>query len=88
MSGSFESVRGNACVHRLNLGLYSHPNEFWGNGVRARVNSKGKKSPYRINSPKRKNGSHDTASSRTASPTYYQEVIPAPFTSSTSVSTR
>ena len=41
MSGSFESVRWNACVHRLDLGLYSHPKEFWGNGVRTHVNSKG-----------------------------------------------
>ena len=30
MSGSFESVHRNACVHRLDLGLYSHPKEFWG----------------------------------------------------------
>ena len=29
-SGSFESVRWNACVHRLDLGLYSHPKEFLG----------------------------------------------------------
>ena len=29
MSGSFESVRGNACVHRLDLGLCFHPKEFW-----------------------------------------------------------
>ena len=42
MSGSFESARWNAYVHRLDLGLYSHPKEFWGNGVRTRVNSKGK----------------------------------------------
>ena len=28
VSGSFESVRWNACVHRLNLGLYSHPKEL------------------------------------------------------------
>ena len=27
-SGSFESVRWNACVHRPDLGLYSHPKEF------------------------------------------------------------
>ena len=27
MSGSFESVRWNACVHRLDLGSYSHPEE-------------------------------------------------------------
>ena len=41
-SGSFESVRWNACAHRLDLGLYSHPKEFWGNGVWTHVNSKGK----------------------------------------------
>ena len=29
-SGSFESVRWNACAHRLDLGLYSHRKEFWG----------------------------------------------------------
>ena len=44
MSGPFESVRWNACVHRLDLGLYSHPKEFWGNGARTHVNSKGKTS--------------------------------------------
>ena len=27
---------------QLDLGLYSHPKEFWGNGVRAHVSSKGK----------------------------------------------
>ena len=42
MSESFESVRCNARVHRLDLGLYSHPKEFLGNGVRTHVNSKGK----------------------------------------------
>ena len=42
MAGSLESVRWNACDHTLNLGLYSHPKEFWGNGVRNHVNSKGK----------------------------------------------
>ena len=30
MSGSFESVRWNACEHRLDLGLYSHPKESGG----------------------------------------------------------
>ena len=29
-------------MHRLDLGLYSHPKEFLGNGVRTQVNSKGK----------------------------------------------
>ena len=30
MSGSFESVRWKACVDGLDLGLYTHPKEFWG----------------------------------------------------------
>ena len=42
MSTSFESMRWNACVHRLDLILYSHPKEFWGNGVGTHFNSKGK----------------------------------------------
>ena len=29
MSVSFESVRWNACVYKLDLGLYSHPIEFF-----------------------------------------------------------
>ena len=28
ISGPSESVRWNACVHRVDLGLYSHPKEF------------------------------------------------------------
>ena len=39
LSGSFESMRWNACVYRLDLGLYSHPKEFFGNGVRIHGNS-------------------------------------------------
>ena len=42
MSRSFESVQWNACVHRLDLGLYSHPKRVWGNGVRTHVKSEGK----------------------------------------------
>ena len=30
MSGSFESVRWNACAHRLDLGLYFHLKSFGG----------------------------------------------------------
>ena len=45
MPGSSECLRWNVCVHRLDLGLYSHPKEFWGNGVRTQVNSKGKSLP-------------------------------------------
>ena len=32
-------------MHRLDLDLYSHSKEFWGNGVRIHVNSRGKKNP-------------------------------------------
>ena len=53
-SGSFESVRWNACVHRLDFGLYSHPKEFWGNGVGTHVNSKGKIPSTGKNSPQRR----------------------------------
>ena len=42
MSVSSESVRWNACVHRLDPGLHSHPKEFLRNGVRTHDNSKGK----------------------------------------------
>ena len=42
MSGSFESVRWNVCVQRLDLSLYSHLKDCFGNGVRSHVNSKGK----------------------------------------------
>ena len=33
----FESLQWNACVHRVDLGLYSHRKEFWGSGVRNHV---------------------------------------------------
>ena len=42
MSGPFVSVSWNACVHRLGLGLHSHPKQFLGNGVQTHINSKGK----------------------------------------------
>ena len=42
MSGSFESVWWNACVHRLDYCLHFHSKEFLGNGVRAHTNSMGK----------------------------------------------
>ena len=81
MSGSFESVRWNACVHTLHLSLYSHPNEFWANGVRTHVNSKEKISfTGKKNSPQRRKETLDAASSRTASPTHNQRAIPAPKT--------
>ena len=30
MSGSFDSMRWNACMLRLDFGSYSHPKSFWG----------------------------------------------------------
>ena len=42
MSGSFESVQWNACVYKLDLGLYSHRKEFLVTGVGTHVNFKGK----------------------------------------------
>ena len=71
-SGSFESVRWNACVHRLNLSLYSYPQEFRGNGVRTHINSKGKIPSTRKKFSSEEDRIHDAASSRTASPTHYQ----------------
>ena len=73
-SGSFESVRWNACVHRLDLGLYSHPKEFWGNGVWTHVNSKGK-IPSTGKCPQRR---IEPAMLWTASPSTTNWAIPAP----------
>ena len=70
MSGSFVSVCWNACVHRLDLGLYSHPKEFGGNGVRTHVNSKGKIPSTRGSEEDR---THDDASRSTASSTHYPQ---------------
>ena len=75
MSGSFKSLRWNACVHRLDLGLHSHPKELegWGggraDGVRTHVNTKGK-IPSPGGSEEGRTG--DVASGRTASPTHYR----------------
>ena len=71
-SGSFESMLPwrNARVHRLDLGLCSHPKEFLGNGVRTHINSKGKipSTPS------------CAASRRLVSPTHYQQAISPPPT--------
>ena len=72
MPGSLESVRWNACVHRQELGLFSHLKEFWGNGVRAHVNSKGKIPSTGKRFSSEEDRTHDAVSSRTASPTHYQ----------------
>ena len=58
-----ESVRWNARVHRLDLGL----TEFWSNGVITPVNSK------------EKSLCHDAASSRTVNPPHHQRAIPEPL---------
>ena len=57
-----------ACVHRLDLHLYSHPKGFFGNGVRTQVNSKGKISTTGGSEEGR---TCDAASCRTASPTHF-----------------
>ena len=69
MSGSFESVVWNACVHRLDLSLDSHPKKFLGNGVRTHVNSKGK-IPSTGGSEE---GHTRDAALRTTSPTHYTD---------------
>ena len=76
-SGSFESVRRNACVHWIDLGLYSHPKEFWRNGVRTQVNSKGK---ILSTGSSEEDRSHDAVSHRTASPTRYRLSYFGPWT--------
>ena len=71
MSGSFEPVRCNTRVHSLDLGLCSHPKEFWGNGVRTHVGSR-EKSPLPEKSSSEEDRSHVAALRRTASPALYQ----------------
>ena len=47
MSGPFESVRWNACVHRLDLSLYSHPNRVFGEWSQNPCKLQGKNPLYR-----------------------------------------
>ena len=68
MSGSFQSVRWNACVHRLDLCLYSHLKDFLGNGVRTHVNSKGNISST---GDSEEVWTHNAASRRTANLPHY-----------------
>ena len=71
-------------MHRLDLGLYFHPKEFWGNGDRTHVNSKGKIScTGKILSEEDR--THNAASSRAASPTHYERAILAPSVHSVSM---
>ena len=77
-SGWFESVRWYACVHRLDLSLYSHPKEVFREWSQNPCYLQGKNPLYwKKLSPE--DGTHDPASSRTASPTHYQRAIPAPL---------
>ena len=59
----------NACVHRLDLRLYSHPKEFLGNGVRTHVFFPGK---IRSTGGSAKGGTRASASRTTGSPTHYR----------------
>ena len=78
MSGSLESLRWDVCVHRLDLGLYSHPKEFRWNGTRTHVSSKGKNPLYRKKFSSEEDRTHDAASSRTVSPAHHQRATPTP----------
>ena len=76
---SFESVRWNACVHRLDLSLHSHPKEFWGNGVKTNVNSMGKIPSTRKIHPRRIEPKPQNQTGEWGQhTTIYQWAIPAP----------
>ena len=74
-SGSFEAMRWNTCVHRLDHCLYSHLKEFSWNGVRTHVNSKGKIPSTRGSE---EDWTRGAASHSTASPTHYQQCYSSP----------
>ena len=72
MSGSFEPVRWNACVHRLDLGLYSHPKEFFG-GMESEPMLTPVEGKYPLNQrDSEASQTHEAASCRTVSPAHYQ----------------
>ena len=73
-SGSFESVRWNACMHRLDLGLYSHPKEFLGEWSLNPCLLHGKNPLYR-KCPQRR---IEPTTLWTASPSTTSWAIPAP----------
>ena len=66
------------CVYRLDLSLCSHPKEFLGEWSQNPCSLQGKNPLYQKNSPQTGDRAHDTASSRTASPTHYQWAVPTP----------
>ena len=49
-----ESVRRNACVHKLDLGVYSHQKEFWGLESEPILTPRGKSPLPEKNSPQRR----------------------------------
>ena len=63
MSGCFQSMQWNACVHRQDLGLYSHPKEFLGNRVRPMLTPR-EKSPLPKKFSPEEDGTHNAASSK------------------------
>ena len=71
ISGSFEPVRWNACVHRLDLGLYSHPKSFGGIESETMLTSR-EKSSLLEKSSSEEDRTHNAASCRTVSLTHYQ----------------
>ena len=74
---------GHACqelafAHRLDLGLYSHRKEFV-RGMESEPTLTQRENPiYRKKISSEEEGTHDAASSRTASPTRYQRSCPGP----------
>ena len=72
-----KSVPWNACLHRLDLSLYSHPKEFWGMASEA-VFTPMEKSLLSEKFSSEEDGTHDVASRRTESPTHYQRAILTP----------
>ena len=74
-SGFFGSMWWNACVHRLDLGLYSHPKEFLGEWSLNPCQLQGKNPLYRKISPE-EDRIRDAVNSE---PRHYQRAIPAPL---------
>ena len=73
----------NACVHRLDFGLFSHPNEVLA-GMESEPMITPRKNPlYRKKKSPQKDRTHDVASSRTASQTHYQMSYSGPFSDQT-----
>ena len=75
MSGSFVSMQWNACMRRLDLGLYSHPKSCWGMESEPMLTPREKSLiPEKFSVEEEQ--TNDDASSKTLSPTRYQRAIP------------